>query len=205
MSISHATALITVEQFLEMDFEEPVELVRGKVVPKYRWREPYSSQAYGSVCARITSALMKWADAGQHGQVAIAYEQNLRDIDSDITVRVDVAFFPNSVLSDGKFDSDCPPVIPSVCAMVFQPEDCFAVVMDRFHSLLSAGVNEVWLVDISSRLISVNRPHHDMGHWSEDSTLKSTYLPGFEVPLRDFFSGIERPAPDSYSPDSPHC
>ena len=205
MSTAHVPGLITVEQFFDMDFEEPVELVRGKVVPKYRWREQYSSQAYGSVCTRITSALMKWADAGLHGQVVIAFDQNISVVDSDMTVRVDVAFFPNSVLSDGQFDSDCLPVTPSVCVMVFHPDDCFAAVMDRFHSLLSAGVKEVWLVDISSRLISVNRPHRNMGHWSEDSTIKSSYLPGFEVPLQDFFAGIKRPAPDSYSPTSSHC
>lgn len=204
MSTATVPSLITAEQFAEMDFEEPVELVRGKVVPKYRWREQYSSQAYGSVCVRITRALMNWADTGRHGQVAIAFDLNTSAVDPSMTISVDVAFFPISVLHDGKFDSECPPVIPSVCVMLFLPEDCFATVMNRFYSLLSAGVKEVWLVDVSSRLISVNRPNRGMGEWNEDSSIKSAHLPGFEVPVRDFFAGVERPAPDSCSPDSRH-
>ena len=195
MSTATTTGLITAEQFAEMQFDEPVELVRGRVVPKYRWRDRYSSPAIGSVLARMVVALSKWADAGLHGVVAVGVELDTQAVGARSTVRMEIAFYPASVLSDGKFRTEVLRDVPSLGAIVLNPDDCFAKVMDRLRSLLAAGVKEVWLVDYSSRLISVGRPHRDdLGLWDEDSSIKSALLLGFEHPVRNFFSAIQRPA-----------
>ena len=199
MSTATPTALITAEQFFEMSFDEPVELVRGKVVPKYRWRDRYSSPAIGSVLARIVAALSEWADAGSHGVVAVGVDLDTEAVGARSTVRMEIAFYPASVLSDGKFRTDVPLEVPSLGAIVLDPDDCFAGVMDRVRALLAAGVTEVWLVDYSSHFISVSRPHRDdMGLWDGDSSIKSALLPGFKHPVRNFFSTIQRPARDPH-------
>lgn len=197
MSTATPTGLVTIEQFFEMEFDESVELICGRVVPKYRWRDWYSSPAIGSVLARMVAALSEWADAGSHGVVAVGVELDTPAVGANSTVKMEIAFYPTSVLSEGKFRTEVPLEVPSLGALVLDPDDCFAGVMDRIRALLSAGVKEVWLVDYSSHFISVSRPHRDdMGLWDGDSSVKSAFLPGFEHPLKNFFSKIQRPAPE---------
>lgn len=56
MSTAAPTRLITAEQFAEIHFEEPVELVRGVFVELTR-----SDRSHGSVCVRGARALKQWA------------------------------------------------------------------------------------------------------------------------------------------------
>ncbi len=199
MSTSTPTGLITAEQFAEMQFDETVELVRGRVVPKYRWRDRYSSQAIGSVLARLVTALSAWADAGSHGVVAIGVDLDIQAVGACPSVKMDIAVYPSSVLCDGKFGGEDASELPSLGVITLHPDDCSAGGMDRLRSLLAAGVKEVWLVDYSSRFISVGRPRrNDMGLWDENQTIKSAHLPGFEHPVRDLFVAIQRP------PREPH-
>lgn len=193
------TPLITAKQFFEMQFDESVELVRGRVVPKYRWRDRYSSQAIGSVLARLVTALSVWADAGSHGVVAVGVELDTLALGACPSATMDIAVYASSVLCDGKFGGEDALELPSLGVITLHPDDCFAGAMDRLRSLLAAGVKEVWLVDYSSRYISVGRPRrNDMGLWDENQTIKSAQLPGFEHPVRDLFVAIQRP------PREPH-
>jgi|GEM_PF-2908624 len=200
MSTATPIGLITAEQFAEMQFDEPAELIRGRVAPKYRWRDRYSSPAIGSVLARMVATLSEWADAGSHAVVAVGVELDTQAFGARSTMRMEFAFYPASALSDGKFRTEVSLEVPSLGALVLDPDECVAGVMVRLRSLLAAGVKEVWLVDYSSRFISVSCPlRDDMGLWDEDSSIKSALLPGFKHPVRKFFSTIQRPARGSPS------
>ena len=186
MSTATPTRLITAEQFFEMSFDGPVELVRGEIVELTR-----PDQSHGNVCFEVALAIANWARIRQAGRVTTNDSgiQTQQDLD---TVRgADVAFFNTSQLPQGKLPRGKITVAPVLCVEVLSPSNTWTEMRRKIEEYLSAGVREVWIVDPEIRTVEVFRRDTPAALHASDQQFTSQELPGFEVPVSDFFVGIE--------------
>ncbi len=188
MSTAHATALITAEQFAEMNLDGPYELVRGEIVEMTRPDKPH-----GSVCARVSLSLMQWALPIRQGEVITNDSCILTERDPDTMRGADVAFVPANLLRNGRLPrgNQSMGMIPTLCVEVLSRSNSWTEMHRKIEEYLAAGVHEVWLVDPELR--TVERFRNDSGAtlFRESQTLTSLELPGFSAPVADFFAGVE--------------
>ena len=181
-----APALVTIDQFLEMQFDGPVELVRGEVVELTR-----PDQSHGNVCLEVAFAIASWARSAQAGRVTTNDAGIVTDPHPGTLRGADVAFFASSQLFDGKLPRGPVTLVPVLCVEVLSPSNTWSGMRRKIEEYLAVGVHEVWLVDPELR--TVDRFRRDCGStlFRETQTLTSVELPGFSVPVSDFFAGVE--------------
>ncbi len=181
-----APALVTIEQFLDMEFDGPVELVRGEIVELTR-----PDQSHGNVCNEIAFALTAWARRTASGRVTTNDSGIVTDPIPGTIRGADVAFFAAAQLTDGKLPRGQVSLIPVLCVEVLSPSNTWTGMRRKIEEYLAAGVHEVWLVDPELR--TVERFRIDIGSAlsRESQTLTSLELPGFSAPVADFFAGVE--------------
>lgn len=185
------TRLITAEEFMEMDFDVPVELVRGQIA--YPYREDGMTRPgprHGAVCSNIAFALGSWARLRKSGRVATNDSGILTQRDPDTIRGADVAYFPMERLPEGKFPLSGIDIKPQVCVEVLSPSNTYAEMAAKREEYLACGVEEVWVVDPEKRAVDVYRRDTSQLRFEENDTLTSRALPGFSVAVSDFFEGI---------------
>lgn len=188
MSTATVTGLVTAEQFAEMNLDGPHELVRGEVIEMTR-----PDRSHGSVCARVSLSLMLWALPSGRGEVTTNDSGVLTERDPDTLRGADVAYFPATQLQKGKLPRGSKgwAIIPSVCVEVLSPSNSWSEMRRKIEEDLAVGVREVWIVDPELRTVEAFRNDRAAILSRESQKLTSLELPGFEVPVSDFFAGIE--------------
>ncbi len=186
MSTAHATALITAEQFAEMNLDGLYELVRGEIVEMTR-----PDQSHGNVCARVAFALMQWAVPRRRGEVTTNDSGILTEHDPDTLRGADVAFFAMSQLVDGKLPRGQTNLIPILCVEVLSPSNSWTEMRRKIDEYLSAGVREVWIVDPEARTVEAFRQDSPPVLHRHLMTLNSRELSDFSVAVAELFAGVE--------------
>ncbi|SFH53157.1 Uma2 family endonuclease [Planctomicrobium piriforme] len=180
------TKLITVDEFQNLEFDEPVELVRGEIVEMTR-----PGARHGKLCLRIGSALETWST--QSGRYeAIGNDSGVITSRHPDTVRgPDVLVIRKEKLPDQKVPVGWLTVPPDLCVEVLSPHDQWPLVLDKTAEYLAAGVVEVWLVDPDEQAVHVYRadmaPRIVRGN---DLLATETLLPGFSISSSQLFAGI---------------
>ena len=186
MSTAHATALITAEQFAEMNLDGLCELVRGEIVEMTR-----PDQSHGNVCARVAFALMQWAVPRRYGEVTTNDSGILTERDPDTLRGADVAFFAMSQLADGKLPRGQTTLVPILCVEVLLPSSCWTEMRRKIDEYLSVGGREVWIVDPDARTVEAFRQDAPPVLHRQQMTLTSRELAEFSLPVAELFAGVE--------------
>lgn len=188
--MSTDTHLITAEEFMQMHFDVPVELVRGEVV--YLYGEDGMTrpgQAHGGICSNIAVALSDWARPRNAGRVT-TNDSGIRTQRRPDTVRgADVAFFPMGRLPGGKLPATQTDLIPQLCVEVLSPSNTYTEIATKLKEFLACGVEEVWIVDPEARAVEVFRADVPRRRFEQDEELVSQVLPGFTRLVSEFFEG----------------
>ena len=175
--------LITAEQLLQMPAVEHCELVRGEII-----KMSPSGLEHGRVANRISVRLGVYVEEHQLGIVTTA-EAGFQIGHNPDTVRApDVAFLsaarvPKNPMA-GFFDGP-----PDLAVEVLSPNDRAGEVLKKIQEWLHAGCRMVWLVDPSTRTVTV---YHDLRTaqvlTAEDTISGDDLLPGFSLPVTEFFA-----------------
>ncbi len=175
--------LITIAEFLEMDFEFPVDLVRGRIEEM-----PPPAPAHGRVCMNIAFLLEQWTRLSNAGTVVCNDSAVVTNEVLDTVRGSDVAFIrweslPNRLLPVKAFR-----VAPDLVVEVLPPSDRWPKVERKLDDYLGVGVKEVWVVSIEERVLWVCRPGDTRRQLAETDELASPeLLPGFSCRVADFF------------------
>jgi len=171
--------LMTADELLHVHApDKRVELVRGVLVvsepPGYR---------HGEVTARLTKALMDYADPRDSGRV-VAGDAGFKLATSPDTVRgPDVAFIRRERLpypSPLGYADLAPDLVIEVVSHNDRPGEVLAKVADW----ITAGTQLVWVVDPDRRLARVYRDDGGETIVTRDGALDGeNVLPGFSCPL----------------------
>jgi Uma2 family endonuclease len=184
--MSIAQQLITAEQFAEMEFDRPTELVRGEIV---ECEMPYSK--HGLVCAAIVFLLYSWNRKHNLGLVIShdSWIQTERDPDS---VRGPDVFYvrrdkvPEAAVLDKILDFPVDLVVE-----VLSPSNRPKPVRDKVEEYIASGTTEVWVVDPDKRTVDTHQANRSPEHFTAADTLtRPELLPGFSCPVAEFFADI---------------
>lgn len=181
-----APALVTVDQFLDMHFDGPVELVRGEIVELTR-----PEQSHGNVCFEVGFCIASWARKSNAGRVTTNDGRIVTEPVPGTVRGTDVAFFAANQLTDGKLPRGPIALVPVLCVEVLSPPNTWTEMRNKIEEFLAAGVHEVWLVDPEVRTVERFRRDTGSALYRASQTLTSVELPGFSVSVADFFAGVE--------------
>jgi len=177
--MSTAQALITAEQFWEIDFDVPVELVRGEIVELTR-----PNTWHGYVCAKVSHLLQLWNANDQYGFVISNDSGVLTERDPDTLRGPDVYFIRHERLPGGRLPERWIEVPPDLAVEVFSPTDRWRDIWDQIHEYFALGVNGVWVTDPRKGTLHVMKPDDGPQILDETQTLESPdVLAGFSCPL----------------------
>ena len=178
--------LLTAEQFAEMEFDVPVELVRGEVVELTRPEPPH-----GNVCFRVAFHLGQWALPRKAGEITTNDSGVITERDPDTVRGPDVAFYAASAIPSGKFNRKSRSLVPTLCVEVLSPSNRWSEIRTKIKEYLVRGVEEVWIVDCERRTVEVFRSDLPPVEFEQDAQLVSRALSEFTAPVSEFFAGIE--------------
>jgi Uma2 family endonuclease len=177
------TDLITIEQFEQMSFEFPVDLVKGRIEEM-----PPPGAAHGRVCGNIFFLLEGWARQSDAGTVTCNDSAVLVGEEPGTVRGSDVVFVRWESLPDRTLPAGAFRTAPELVVEVLSPSDQWSKFETKLDDYLAAGVQEIWVVSVDERCVWVYRPgqpHRRLG--AADALTSSEVLPGFSCRVVDFF------------------
>ncbi|MCC7423738.1 MAG: Uma2 family endonuclease [Planctomycetaceae bacterium] len=169
-----------------MQFDLPVELVRGEVVEM-----PRPELRHGVVCGNVGFPLSAWARSAGNGLVAFNDAGVITRRKPDTVRGPDVMFIPMDRLPDGRVPAGLSDLVPSLVVEVRSPSDRWKNIHEKISEYFERGVAEVWVVDYLKRRVHVFRADDDPIILAEGDIITSeSVLPGFSCEVSGFFAGL---------------
>lgn len=177
------TDLITIEQFEQMSFEFPVDLVKGRIEEM-----PPPGAAHGRVCFNVAALIELWARSADSGVVTTNDSAVLVGEEPGTVRGSDVAFVRWESLPDRTLPAGAFRTAPDLIVEVLSPSDEWSRVETKLDDYLAAGVKEIWVVSVDERCVWVYRPAQPHRRLEVVDELTSPdVLPGFSCRVVDFF------------------
>ena len=93
-------------------------------------------------------------------------------------------------LPDGKLPGAPTDIVPDLCVEVLSPSNRLRDIREKAEEYLTAGIEEVWIVDPRKRTVEVVRRDQPLRMLCYDDELTSSVLPGFAVKVSEFFEDV---------------
>ncbi|HEY7159001.1 MAG TPA: Uma2 family endonuclease [Gemmataceae bacterium] len=180
--------LMTAEEFCDWvhqpeQADKWFELVRGEVIEL-----PSPTKPHGTVCIRVGSALMAYADQRGFGYVTCNDSGVILERDPDTVRGPDVALY-----EDANTFAELHPkygeVPPRLAVEVLSPNDRANKVLRKINDYLRCGVGLVWVIDPEIRTVTVHQPGKPQIELTADQEVSGEdVLPGFRCRVADFFA-----------------
>jgi Uma2 family endonuclease len=175
--------LYTAEQYSALpDDGKFTELVRGRIVEMPR---PTPSRGY--VCANISAAVREFVRSHGLGRV-VSNDSGVKTEQGPDTVRgPDVAFYSYTRVPQGPLPAGYWPA-PELLFEVKSPSDRWPAITAKAGEYLTAGVVVVCVVDpVTQSVVVYLNDEPPRRHTSEENLLLPEVLPGFSIPVNQFF------------------
>ncbi len=185
MSVS---TLITADEFAQMSFDSPVELVRGEVIEMTR-----PGGVHGVACGNVYFNVENWSRSQSKlsAWVVVPNDSGVVTKREPDTVRgPDVFVVRRDRLPAGRIPKGNFPIAPEVCIEVRSPHDRWSEIIQKVSEYLAIGVQEVWVIDPERRRVHVYFADTEPDVLEVGSTLRSRTLPEFECSVDEFFRGL---------------
>lgn len=188
--IADVPHLLTVDEYARRADADSSELVRGKVV-----RMSPTSFVHGLVQGEIYYALRSYVAENPSGRVTV--ESGVIVELGPGTVRgPDVAYWSFATLPVDRTPIVFAEIAPDLVAEVVSPTNSRKHVTTKVREYLQAGSRLVWVVEPEDRTVTIyTEPGNGTVLWDDAVLTATEILPGFSVPVRDFF-----PVPTPESP-----
>lgn len=185
--VSSPPALLTLDEFAALpNADDPMELVRGEVIPLSPAHGPAST-----VAANVLKLLILHVEPRRLGRV---YGDNtgFALLGAQHTSRSpDVAFIRAERLPPGGIGPGPIRLAPDVAVEVLSPHESAAYLEERMADYREAGTSLIWVVDPRRRFASVHR--HDAAAFTlreGDALTGAPVLPDFHCRVAELFEGL---------------
>ncbi|MFG0296148.1 MAG: Uma2 family endonuclease [Maioricimonas sp. JB045] len=179
------TTLITAEEFGQMTFDAPVELVRGEVVEMNR-----PGGIHGVVCFNVSQLLGAWKGGSDDHLIVINDAGVITRRDPDSVRGPDVFVVARARLAGGRLPAGHFEVAPDLVVEVMSPSDRWSDVIAKIAEFLQAGVQEAWIVDPEQKRIHVYTGDAEPHVFDASAEVSSRALPGLQFHVNDLFRGV---------------
>ncbi|MEX0701146.1 MAG: Uma2 family endonuclease [Planctomycetales bacterium] len=188
MSTVH-TKPLTAEEFFDYQPESESgsdvfhELDRGEIVEM----SPTGAR-HGLICANIGWVLSDYVRRRGQGFGLSNNAGLILERDPDTVFGPDVSYFDEPRRYD-EIEVKYSKRMPTLAVEVLSPSDRFGKTAERVARFLAAGIPLVWIVDPEARDVTVYRSGREpVVLAGADRVVAEDILPGFDVPVADFFS-----------------
>jgi Uma2 family endonuclease len=180
-----ATDLMTADEFYEFGLRPEnrnrnFELVRGKAVEMSHPR-----RNHGVICSNINSFFDRFARDNKFGYVTTPTGV-LTEQDPDTVRGPDVCYW-NDIEKPEDLPERWGTTVPLVAVEVLSPNDRKQMIAEKLSEYLRSGVGEVWIVDPEECFVAIHQVGQPPAVYREDTTLKSSLLPGFTCAVASLF------------------
>ncbi len=179
---------MSVEEFWELCRDgKPRELVRGEVQEKMP-----AGFRHGRIAMRIGRLIDAFAEQTGSGLTVAAETGFVIRLPEAPSVRApDVAFIRRERLPQ-PLPETFAEIAPDLVVEVISPNDSYSALREKVDEWLFAGVKVIWVIDPQRRVVEVYQPDKPVMVLREDDTLSAeSVLPGFALPVREIFAGVE--------------
>ncbi|HCG28761.1 MAG TPA: Uma2 family endonuclease [Thermomicrobiales bacterium] len=185
MAIPATTPRLTADDLLQMpDDGHRYELDCGELV-----QLPMSSFNSSRIAVRISSAMYAFVNARGLGYIAGVDGAYILKRDPDVVRVPDVSFVRAERMPPEEQWSRFLDLAPDLAVEVISPSDTVRDSLDKVREYLDAGVQLVWVVQPSRRMVTVYYPDRTARLYYDDATLDGgDILPGFTLPVADIFA-----------------
>jgi Uma2 family endonuclease len=172
---------VTVDELEKFSLPFPTELYNGEVVYKM------PNFAHSMIQGRIVQRINNYLDthpigfAGGDANFCLWPERNKE------SRAPDVSFILKERLSENLHRYL--PMAPDLAAEILSPDDSFEGMMEKVDEYLSQGTKLVWAVITRTREILACTKQGK--YVVRDKLAAPELLPGFELPVKDIFAGLE--------------
>jgi Uma2 family endonuclease len=177
---------VTVDELEKLSLPFPAELYNGKVVFKM------PNLGHAIIQNNIGRKIGNYLETNPVGVVGGDTNYRLWPERNRESRAPDVSFILKDRLPKDLFRY--PSIAPDLAVEILSPGDSFEDVMDKVDEYLLQGVKLVWVVICRRREVLVCTTQSK--HIVKDKLAAPEFLPGFELPIKDIFTGLEtRAAP----------
>lgn len=178
--------LITAHEFARHPESEYCELKRGRVVPMFP-----PKHRHGLLVARIVFFLQQFTSARGSGMV-MAESGVQTESDPDTVRGPDASYMSAERYRKIAGTNGFPTIMPEICIEVVSPSDRWPLLRAKAVEYLTAGVQQVWIVDGEQRKVHVFAEGREEEVLEEGDALETeNLLPGFRLDLKAYFSLLD--------------
>ncbi len=172
---------VTVDELEQMSLPMLAELYNGKVVFKM------ANPLHAAIQAAVSGELYIYLKQKPIGMVWTEAHFKLWPERNDNARIPDVSFIVKERLP--KDWLHYPAMAPDLAVEILSPTDSFEATMEKVDEYLRQGTQIVWVVITSTKevLVCTTKGKHTVN----DVLTAPTLLPGFELPIKTIFAGIE--------------
>jgi len=174
--------LITGEELYRLPERGRCELLNGRL----QMMSP-TGDRHGAVELNIGALLKAYADTRQNGKVRVGEVGIFIHRDPD-TIRTADAFFISNERYNRRTSQGFLDVAPELVLEVLSPEDRWTDIMRKLADYFEAGVRLVWVVDPAMESVFA---YHSLSEAKifavGDTLIEEEILPGFSIPVGNFF------------------
>ena len=184
------TKLLTAEDFMAADLGEGnFELVRGEIVEL-----PPAMPKHGVVCANVAGSQWDYGRRSGYGYALSNDSAVVTERDPDTVRGPDVCFYSHARLPRAEVAKGLPPVPPDLAVEVLSEWNTDREMSRKRREYFDAGVRLVWMIDPTERTVhAYTATDHFTTHGVGDILDGGEVLPGFRLPIREWFERAERP------------
>jgi Uma2 family endonuclease len=164
------------------------ELSRGELIPM----TPVGLQ-HSWIVARLGMFLTRFV--AEHGLGIVGMEGGFKLQGDPDTLRApDIHFVPQARIDKEGITEKFADYAPELAVEVLSPDDKASDIQKKIAEYLAGGVKLIWVVEPTTRTVTVYRSHQDIEVVSADQELTGgDLLPGFHVKVADIFAVPSHP------------
>ena len=175
---------VTVDELEKLAAHHPAELYNGKVVFKM------PNFAHGVIVGNLVYEIRAYLKAKPIGLVSDNANYRFWPERAKESRAPDLSFILKERLPENLHRYL--PIVPDLAVEILSPDDSFNQMMEKVDEYLSQGVKLVWVVITSTHEVLVCNKQSK--HIVRDKLTAPELLPGFELPIKEIFAGIEKNA-----------
>ncbi|MEX2213716.1 MAG: Uma2 family endonuclease [Phycisphaeraceae bacterium] len=180
---SNFPELMSAEEFLRLESEQPMELVRGRIVTMSR-----PGFRHGRICIRIAILLQRHLDQNDAGTIVGNDAGVITERKPDTVRGPDVAFYSYERMPKGEDPAGYPEQSPELVFEVKSPDDRWKALQKKVGEFLDSNVLLVCILDPDTRTAHVYTPDDPVRVYGADESITfAPVLSEWTVPVKQFF------------------